>query len=155
MSGLLSKRIKQEKFEGPHQEAYLNLMVASGHMRQHLEETCDKFGITSTQYNVLRILKGGQPDGYPRAEVICRMIERAPDVTRLIDRLEDQGFVERERSSEDRRLSIAKITEKGLNLLKEMEPHIREANEAFKNKLTADEAKQLTELCEKIYGDES
>ncbi|MES2766073.1 MAG: MarR family transcriptional regulator [Bacteroidota bacterium] len=155
MSGLLSKRIKQEKFEGPHQEAYLNLMVASGHMRQRLEETCDRFDITSTQYNVLRILKGGQPDGYPRAEVICRMIERAPDVTRLIDRLEDQGFVARERSSEDRRLSIAKISQKGLDLLKQMEPEIRAANESFKSKLTAEEAQLLTELCEKIYGQET
>ncbi len=153
MSGLLSKRIKQDKFESPHQEAFLNLMVASGYMRQRLEDTCAKYDITSTQYNVLRILKGGQPEGYPRAEVICRMIERAPDVTRLIDRLEDQGFVARERSSEDRRLSIAKISQKGIDLLKEIEPEIRSANEAFKNRLSEEEAKLLTELCEKIYGE--
>jgi len=154
VAGLLSIRIKQEKFESAHHEAMLNLLVAAAHMRQGVDEVCDKFGITGTQYNVLRILKGAYPNGYPRAEVICRMIERAPDVTRLIDRLEDQELVERERSSEDRRLSIARITEKGITLLKEMEPHIRTGNEIFKKRLTEEEARLLTDLCEKIYGEE-
>ncbi len=155
MSGLLSKRIKQDKFESPHQEALLNLLVAAGHMRQRHEDVCSQFGITSTQYNVLRILKGAYPDGYPRAEVICRMIERAPDVTRLIDRLEDQGFVERERSSEDRRHSIARITEKGIDLLKKMETDMKEGNKYIQSRLSVEECRALTEICENIYREEN
>src|SRR5689334_18026073 len=100
-------------------EAMLNLFVAVDHLRGKVGDVCGRFGITNGQYNVLRILRGAHPDGHPRCEIAKRMIEKAPDVTRLVDRLEAMGFVERARSKDDRRLSIARITPKGLQLLKD------------------------------------
>ena len=80
------------------------------------------------------------------------MIERAPDVTRLIDRLEDQGLVERDRLLEDRRMSISRITRKGLKLLEEMQPAMTESNARFAERLSAAEFRNLSKLLEKLYG---
>src|SRR5262245_14449734 len=103
----------------------LNLLVAAGHVRQLVDDACASAEITHGQYNALRILRSGHPKGYPRGEVAARMVERAPDVTRLIDRLERRGLVERARTPEDRRLSITRITKAGLDLLRRLDPHVQ------------------------------
>src|SRR5277367_1900398 len=120
MGETLKKRISQERFESPQVEAILNLLVASDYLRGKLDDVFAQFGISSGQYNVLRILKGAHPDGHSRCEVVRRMLEKAPDVTRLVDRLESQGLAERDRSDTDRRLSITRITEKGLELIRKL-----------------------------------
>src|SRR5215470_9090161 len=112
MGEALKKRLKQARFEDSVQEAMLNLLVAASHIRERTEQMCLRHNITSAQYNVLRILRGAHPEGYPRCEIATRMVEKAPDVTRLIDRLQQQGLVERVRSEEDRRHSLTKITSK-------------------------------------------
>src|SRR5260370_36716128 len=122
MGEALKKRISQENFESPQQEAMLNLLVAAGYLRGKLDEVFAQFGISSGQYNVLRILKGAHPDGHSRCEIIRRLVEKAPDVTRLVDRLEAQGLAERDRSETGRRLSITRITEKGLALISSVAP---------------------------------
>src|SRR3954447_10460904 len=109
----------------------LNLFVAVDHLRGKAIEVCSRFGITHGQYNVLRILRGAHPDGHPRCEIAKRMIEKAPDVTRLVDRLEAMSLVERVRSDGDRRLSIARITPKGLQLLKDMDPEMKAVGTYF------------------------
>jgi DNA-binding MarR family transcriptional regulator len=100
---------------------------------------------------VLRILKGALPDGYARCEVIPRMIDQAPDVTRIIDNLEKQNLIGRFTHSDDKRLSISKITKKGLDILKRMEKDISSIPEYVKQKLTKEEILQLSSICEKIY----
>src|SRR4051794_26837460 len=125
MGDVLRKRIEQARFESPLQEAILNLMLASEHVRDLFERACDESGITGSQYNVRRIRRGANPEGHSRCETARRMIERAPDVTRLIDRLEKQGLVERDRTERDRRLSISRITPAGLALLERLEPGVR------------------------------
>src|ERR1700753_2794156 len=90
MGDVLKQRIKQARFESPVQEAMLNVMVAASHLRDMVELVVEPFGITQPQYNVLRILRGVHPDGHPRRDIAARMIDRAPDVTRIIDRLEDK-----------------------------------------------------------------
>lgn len=112
MSEILKKRLKQEKFSSNEQEGLLNLFIVSNYLHSKLDTICSSFKITLAQFNVLRILKGAHPNGYPRGEIIRRMIEPAPDVTRLIDRLIKEGFVERFYSDKDRRLSLAQITKK-------------------------------------------
>ena len=149
----LKRRIKQKEFANPAQEAMLNLIVAAGHVRNLLEQRCQEFGISQPQYNVLRILRGAYPQGYPRCEVIQRMVERAPDVTRLIDRLEQQGLVRRERSPYDRRLSITRITEQGLELLDRMQPSISDVHDYVKDRLSERECGDLSRLCELLYAD--
>lgn len=150
---VLRRRIKQAKFDSPAHEAMLNLLVAAGHVRLLVDELCSGYDITQAQYNALRILRGAHPDGYPRGEIASRLIERAPDVTRLIDRLERQGLVERTRSTEDRRLSITRITRAGLDLLRRMDPRIQDIQKSFQTLLPARDVKALSRICERIYGD--
>ena len=87
MGEILKRRLKQQKFSNVEQEGLLNLFIASNYLHSKLEIVCNDFKITLAQFNVLRILKGAHPEGYPRGEIIRRMVEPSPDVTRLIDRL--------------------------------------------------------------------
>ena len=153
MGAVLKKRLKQSRFESTEQEAVLNILVCSNHIKSRIEAVCLKYGITQSQFNVLRILNGKYPEGYPRGDVISRMVEPAPDVTRLIDRLIKQGLVERFTSEQDRRLSLARITKKGRNELKRIKPKIDPLIKIVSDKLNKTERKQLSVLLEKIYSD--
>jgi DNA-binding MarR family transcriptional regulator len=153
MGEALQRRIRQSRFEGPHQEALLNLIVASNYIREQLERTVTDFGITLPQYNVLRILRGIFPEGHPRGEIATRMLDRAPDVTRIIDRLEEKLLVERGRAGADRRHSIARITPTGLRLLESMDPAMHAAAAPLE-RLDDAECRELSRLCEEIYGAE-
>ena len=156
MSSALKRRIKQTAdFESPAVEAMLNLLVAADHVRAAIERVAAKFGITHSQYNVLRILRGAGTEGLPRCEIAARMLERAPDVTRLLDRLEKQELVLRERSAEDKRHSLARISVKGLQMLEEIEPEIAAETDLFGERLSFAECVALTSICEKIYDGQS
>ena len=152
MGEVLKRRIKQSAdFKSPIDDAVLNLMVATAYMQTQLDRACLGFDITRVQYNVLRILRGAGTDGHSRYAIAARMVEKAPDVTRLIDRLEKQGFVIRKRSAEDRRHSITRISGKGLKLLAQMEPKIEEVRSLVSKKLSLPELIALSSICEKIY----
>lgn len=154
MGEILKKRLKQSKFSSPAQETILNLFVTGYHLRGKTDELFAKHGITTPQYNVLRILKGAYPDGYPRCEIISRMIEPAPDVTRLVDKLIKERLAERFSSDEDKRFSLTRITKKGLKLLDEIYPELQAIDAYVSHKLNDKELDELSRLCEKIYGDE-
>lgn len=151
MGDTLKLRIQQTRFDSPIQEAVLNVFVTAGHLRERVNQICGAFDLTHAQYNVLRILKGGPQHGYPRREILERMLERAPDVTRLIDRLEERKLVERERSPEDRRLSLTRITPAGLAILDRIQPRIRELLDDLGERLDAKECRELSRLCEALY----
>jgi DNA-binding MarR family transcriptional regulator len=151
---VLKRRIRQSKFDSPAQEAMLNLLVAAGHVRQLVEAACAGADVTHGQYNALRILRGAHPKGYSRCEIAARMVERAPDVTRLIDRLERRGLVERARVDEDRRLSITRITKAGLDLLKKVDPHIHDIQRRFAARVHLRDLRDLSRICEEIYGED-
>ena len=110
MGSGLQRRIKQAHFRSPQQEALLNLSVAAAYLREQSERVVEAFDITLPQYNVLRILRGIHPDGHPRGEIASRMLDRAPDVTRIVDRLSAKKLVERDRNGDDKRQSITRIT---------------------------------------------
>jgi len=150
---VLKRRLKQEKFNDTLHEAILNILVVAGHIRERLDRYCESYGITPGQYNVLRILRGVYPNGHPRGEIAARMVERAPDVTRLIDRLENQRLVERDRSRKDRRLSITRITKRGLELLDRMDPD-REMHKHFGERISQRDRRDLSRICEELYGPE-
>ncbi|HEX2963644.1 MAG: MarR family winged helix-turn-helix transcriptional regulator [Bacteroidota bacterium] len=151
MGEKLKQRLKQDKFTGIEHEALLNLFLANNFIKKKMDDVCQASGITSAQYNVLRILRGAYPEGYPRCEIIVRMIDQAPDVTRIIDNLEKQDLILRENSPEDRRLSITKITKKGLLLIENMGPEVDSLNKYLRDSLSEAEIIQLSEICEKIY----
>ena len=116
----LREELRQRKpFTGLEQEAQLSVVRTASLLADAFEQMLRPYGITATQYNVLRILRGAEPDGLCRNELRDRMLTRMPDVTRLLDRMEDAKLVSRTRDSEDRRQVYTRITPKGLRLLDE------------------------------------
>jgi DNA-binding MarR family transcriptional regulator len=153
MGDALRHRIQQVHFESAVQEAFLNVLVTADHLRAQTERLCAELGLTASQYNVLRILRGVHPEGHSRCEIARRMIERAPDITRLVDRLEKRGWVERVRSARDRRLSISRITPAGLELLETIGPRLVEVQRDFAARVPEQDCRELSRICEAIYGE--
>jgi DNA-binding MarR family transcriptional regulator len=128
-------------------EALVALMVAAGNLVRDLDAACQQHGLTHDQYNVLRILRGVYPAGHPRGEIAARLISRAPDVTRMLDRLIAKGLVARGWDSKNRRLSIATITEKGLALLSEVDQLVSREQARYTEGISDEELALLRRLC--------
>ncbi len=153
MGEALKKWLKMTKEIPVREEVDLNLRVAVALLDGRFDKMIEPYGITGAQYNVLRILKGVSPKGHARCEIASRMIERASDITRIIDRLEKQGLVERDRTNEDRRISVTRITEKGVEMVDKIKPLIEKEHALNTHNLTKSECKQLSNLLEKLYLD--
>ena len=125
------------------------LKTADG-VRREASRVTEAQGITLQQFNVLRILRGSEPNGLPTLEVAERMIEATPGVTRLIDRLEEKGLARRERSVEDRRQVYCRITPEGLALLARLDPVILDVDTYRTSKLSERELEELLRLLEVI-----
>jgi DNA-binding MarR family transcriptional regulator len=148
-SSLQAEIKRRLPFESLEQEAFLNLLRTSDHLQVEFARLFAMHGISGPQYNVLRILRGAEGDGLQCLEIAGQMITRMPDITRLVDRLEASGLVERSRTEADRRVVIVKITAAGLVLLHRLdEPVLQTHREAMKN-LTADEQRDLIRLLTK------
>jgi DNA-binding MarR family transcriptional regulator len=148
----LKHRLKQNApFESAAQEALLNLFVAASHMRDRIDRVCETHGISYNQYNILRILNGGPCEGYARCDLIERMLDRSPDVTRLSDRLVKEGLVQRHRSREDRRVTLHAITEQGQTLLQRMRSDIEGVITDFAVRIEEKDQQHLSRICEDIY----
>src|SRR3954464_1190908 len=118
MSSTLRSEIKQNKpFPSLRAEALLGILRTAAVIDHHLGEALKPYKITTTQYNVLRILRGAGRKGMCGREVAERLVSRVPDVSRLLDRTEELGLISRERDSADRRHVTARISDKGLALL--------------------------------------
>lgn len=137
------------KFEGPVQEAMLALMVTASGLRSEFDRTLATQGLTGEQFNILRILRG-QPEGHQCGEIANRMVDRSPDVTRRIDSLEKQGLVERAHSTVDRRVVNVCITQKGLDILENIEPNLKQFEQKVSEHISEADLKKLVILCEKI-----
>lgn len=118
----LAREIRQRKpFRSKRHEAALGLIKTVDLIRQRESQVMEPFGVTDQQYNVLRILRGAGQDGLPTLEIADRMIERAPGITRLIDRLEKKGLVARRRCETDRRQVFCLLAPAGARLLARMD----------------------------------
>jgi len=147
----IRKRVVQPQgFGSVATEAFVGLVVAADHVTQLFEAVCKRHGITVDQYNVLRILRGVYPGGHPRSEVTRRLMRRAPDVSRLLDRLQRRHLVERSRSMEDRRLSVARITKSGLALLERIDPEKEIAEKNAMAPLGESQLRQLARLLDRL-----
>jgi DNA-binding MarR family transcriptional regulator len=147
MNEALSRRLSQPQFADPQQEALLSLLVAAHTMNDLMDGLCESHRITRPQYNVLRILRGVHPEGHARSDIARRMIDRAPDVTRLVDRLQARGLVKRSRGNDDQRQAMTIITAKGLKLLAKMQPDIDAAVGARLSRLNDEDCRELSRLC--------
>ena len=125
----LSERIQQSQFASPAQEALLNILVTSSWVLSELSTLMAPFGITPTQYNVLRILRGSHPRKLTCTEIGRRMLDRTPDVTRILNPLQNAGWITRGRATYDKRVVEVGITEKGLDMLAHMKPLVEPAQE--------------------------
>jgi DNA-binding MarR family transcriptional regulator len=121
MSGRLAKEIQQTKPFTLEQEAFLNVGRTFEALQQPVAELLKQYQLTPTQYNLLRILRGAGQDGVTCSQACERMITPDPDMTRLLDRMEARGLVERERSVEDRRIVVSRIRKEGLALVNEID----------------------------------
>jgi len=147
-----NKKISQKKkrFQpSPEGMAYTTLLRVADKMSGYFERLFSSFEITGQHYNVLRILRGAEPDGLPTLTIAERLIERAPGITRMIDRLEAKELVRRESCAEDRRCVYCRITEKGLSLLERLDEPVQKANRAVFRGLNEEELKRLTALLDK------
>ncbi len=151
MSKHLRDEIRQTKpFSGPEQEAFLSLGRTWAHLEHAFSEVLKPHGITVTQYNVLRILRGAGKGGLCRGDVQGRMITRVPDVTRLLDRLEAQGFVVRERDPADRRFVTTRITGAGLGLLEGLDEPVESLHREHMKGLSETELRTLIRLLGRV-----
>ncbi len=151
MNAKLRDEIKQTRpFASPQHEAFLSLGRTWSSLDHQLAEALKPHGITPTQYNVLRILRGAGNDGLCRADIIPRMISRVPDATRLLDRLESVGLVERERSTTDRRFVTTRITDQGLGILGVLDGEVVELHHRQFSGLNRKELRTLIDLLDRI-----
>ena len=146
----LQKRLRLQKPLSPHVTGILSLVIASQSIMARVGTACERHGLTRPQYNVLRILRGAGVAGQPRHEIAARMVENAPDVTRLLDRLESGGYVKRSRSTRDRRESISCITPRGLKLLLIVDRAVSNAENLIGNQMSRAEWIKLSEICQRL-----
>lgn len=134
--------------------AWVSLQRTADCLLGRLHQVLKPHGVSPTQYNALRILRGagsdGPPCGLPCGEVAARMINQDPDVTRLFDRMEKPGWIVRERSRADRRVLLSRVTNEGLRLLDSLDPTIAAYHRATMGHLTQTELKELGRLLDRL-----
>jgi DNA-binding MarR family transcriptional regulator len=148
--GLQAELRQKVPFTSREQEAYLSLLRTADGLQAQVEAWLKEFGLTGTQYNALRILRGAGPEGLPCSEIGERMITHDPDITRLLNRLEDRGLVERTRARHDRRVIYGKITPAGLKLLREMDGPIEKFGREMLRHVGPERLRQLIALLELV-----
>jgi len=144
----LEDEIQQKKFKSERQKAVINLLYTSGFLVNLFSNKAKGFGITRQQYNVLRILKGQQPNGASVNLIKERMLDKMSDASRIVERLRIKGLVVRGASKKDKRSVDIGITEKGLNLLDIME-HDIDSIESMFHEFTSRELEQFNSLLDK------
>lgn len=147
----LQEEIKQTKpFATPETEAMLALQVTADRLASEGARFLKSWDVSLTQYNVLRILRGAGAEGLTCGGIGERMIQHDPDITRLMDRLEKRGLVSRQRDDKDRRVVITKITQKGLDLLAELDVPVEEFNLRRLSHLGPERLQTLIELLDLV-----
>jgi DNA-binding MarR family transcriptional regulator len=152
MAGTIARELKQNKpFLSAEQEILLGLRMAAARIvepwARFLRATAQ---LTNNQYNVLRILRGSHPAKLACGDIAERMIDRDPDITRLIDRLEKRGLVKRFRSRRDRRVIEVGITDNGLAVVRGLDAHAGRMPKALLGHLGAERLRQLGSLLEAV-----
>jgi DNA-binding MarR family transcriptional regulator len=151
VSGKLCVELRQNKpFSSIEEEALLNLARTHEFLQQQLTEFFKQYQLTRTQYNILRILRGAGREGVTCSQAAERMVTADPDITRLLDRLEARRLIERERSREDRRVVVSRITGDGLDLLKTIDKPLGELVKRHLGRVGQRKLQQLVEILESI-----
>jgi len=148
MSSLKLEIVQEHPFASVEEEALLNVMRTSDILHRAFHRETREWGVTSTQYNVLRILRGAQPRGLTCAAIGSRMITAEPDITRLLTRLKGLKLIRQQRDRHDRRVVWTQISEAGLKLLAAMDPVIERVPRDLLGHMDEAELKELIHLLE-------
>lgn len=147
----LRTEIKQTRpFQSLREEASLNIARTDNLLRASMDDVLASYGLSATQYNVLRILRGAGAEGLCRNEIRSRLISRMPDVSRLLDRLEDAGLVERHRNTEDRREVNTHLTRRGRQLVDRLDDVVAAEHTRWFGHMTEDELGSLVRLLTRV-----
>ncbi|MCX2744642.1 MarR family transcriptional regulator [Mangrovivirga sp. M17] len=147
----IEEAIKTKGLKDNYEKLFVNVIYTSNWFKSKLKELFKPYGITQTQYNVLRILRGKYPEPCNPGYITGVMIEKMSDVTRLIDRLIEKKLVKRKVCETNRRMVEVYITKEGLELLERLEPVVEKSRDDLKV-LTDEEANQLSHLLDKLRG---
>ncbi len=147
----IEDEIKQPKFRTPHQKAGLNLIFTANWLLSKQQEFFKPYGITVSQFNILRILRGQRPNKISGVEIKSRMLDRNSDIPRLLDRLVKKNLIAKTVCPSDKRAADVTITDEGLALLDKIDLLIDEREE-LQVPLTKEEAAQLSDLLDKCRG---
>jgi len=129
---------------------FVGLLQAADTLAQEAEQFLKAAGLSGAQYNVLRILRGAEPEGLPCRGIGDRMISHDPDMTRLLDRMEKRGLITRERQTDDRRVVKTRITPQALSLLKTLDQPVRELHKRQFRHMSDARLKILSNLLEEV-----
>ena len=147
----LKDEIKQGRpFSSREEESFLSILRTADFLSHQLAQNLKELEITPTQYNVLRILRGSLPNGLTCTEIGRRMVKSVPDVTRLIDRMENLGWVERQRDQGDRRVVMINLTPQGLERVNLLDQPVDGITKSLMKCLSVKEMNQLNEILEKL-----
>ena len=150
----LKDLIQQDRFESAGHEALLNVIVTGSWGDAEMSASFAQFGVTPSQYNVLRILAGAHPNRVTCSEIGSRLLDRTPDVTRLLNRLDKAKLITRARSRTDRRVVRVGINEAGLDLLQRLAPVVDELQKQLTRHLTDEELQSVSDLLERLRTDQ-
>jgi DNA-binding MarR family transcriptional regulator len=131
-------------------QIFVAILKTADGLSQQAEQLIKSAGLTMAQYNVLRILRGAEPDGLLCRGISERMISRDPDITRLLDRMEGHSLITRQREKEDRRVVKTRITEEGLAVLKKLDQPVRELHKGQFGHMSATQLKTLAKLLDEV-----
>lgn len=145
LAALAQELGRKKRFRSPREAAVLAILRTAGLLRRALAARFESEGLTMTQYNVLRILRGA-PEGLPTLQIRRRMLEEAAGITRLVDKLYADGLIERDRPGTDRRQVVCRITKKGLGLLEHSDTSLAEAHAELVSELSTAQATELVGL---------
>lgn len=140
------KPARPRPFDSPEQEGFLALWRTYDRLRAYEDELFGRHDLTPQQYNALRLLAAERPQPLRTLDLARRLVSRAPDITRLLDKLERRGLVERSRPAENRRVVYVGVTESGLALLDALRGPIRECHARQLGHLSRKELKDLVAL---------
>jgi DNA-binding MarR family transcriptional regulator len=145
----IEEEIKQPVFRSPYQKAYINLVYTAGRMQQEQSALFKPYGVTLPQYNILRILRGQYPKPATVSLLIERMLDKTSNASRIVDKLVAKELVTRQQCPDDRRTVDVLITEKGLELLQEMD-ELEGGKGTGITRLSEEEALELSRLLDKV-----
>lgn len=129
---------------------FVSLLKTADALGLEAEQFLKSSGLTGAQYNVLRILRGAEPEGLSCSSIGDRMISHDSDITRLLDRMEKRNLISRERQTDDRRVVKTRITQEGLDVLRPLDQPVHEVHKKQFEHMSAAKLKTLAELLEEV-----